>query len=158
MTKVVVAVKISGAGAPENQDTAHAEYMRKRETYMARYGHYGPYASAPKPSPCSEYHYFWDEPLEKDTLVVIHNGKSYAFGRVVQTIEDLAHKATKWLVDVVNTATYADRIKREQEAAALKAELEKRLAKVQDMQRFELLRSTDPEAAAMMDKLKDLQS
>ena len=107
------------------------------------------------------YHYLTDiEGLQKGDYVVVDSPhRGYACVEVVSTEEDeIAVKhASKWVICKVDLEGYKARMEREKERKALIARLQKMQAEFLAENQFAMLAQTNPDAAALVEKLKELK-
>lgn len=93
-----------------------------------------------------------------DTVVVESPSSGYTCVKVVG-IDDspvAVSKSTKWVVCKVDDTNYKDRLEREKQKGVLIAKLQKLQKEVMERNQFEELAKLDPEAAKLVEELKNL--
>ena len=105
----------------------------------------------------TKYDFFNDvEDLAKDDLVVVDTVNGYSLAKVVEFKETSA-KATKWIVQKVDTAAHKARLEKQAAIKALRHKMEQRRKQIQDVQVYALLAQSDPEMAEMLKQFLALE-
>lgn len=97
-----------------------------------------------------QYEFKTDLDLKKGDLVVCDTSIGYSVGEVINLLEEITNKATKWLVCKVDLENHKARLVKEAKLKDLKAKMEKRRKQLQDIQVYELLAKDDPEMASLL--------
>lgn len=109
------------------------------------------------------YSYLFDGEIKTGDHAVVkvpsgrHSSQeSYKVVEVLSVKDGRGPKACKHIVDVVDTASYEQRLETEAKRQAIIAELNQRQKKLDEEQRFALLAKYDAGAAALLAELKAL--
>lgn len=95
--------------------------------------------------------------VEKGDHVIVETPlEGYQVVKVEDVVNSETVKATKWIVDKVDLTAYNARIEREKQRKEIAGVLEKKLKAQSEIERFNALAASDPEAAELLKKLKDL--
>ncbi|MDT8900959.1 hypothetical protein [Anaeroselena agilis] len=92
--------------------------------------------------------------LQKGDVVVVDTINGMLIGKVVGYTDDT--KATKWVIDKVDTTAHKARLERDKQLAALRKKLEARRKAVDELTAFRHLASMDSEAAALLTQYEAL--
>ena len=90
-----------------------------------------------------------------DLVVVKPAHHNIALARVEEVLEGNLYETTREVISKVDTSAYNERVKVRNQAAELKAEMEKRAKQLQDIALYQMLAKDDP---AMMELLNQYQS
>ena len=98
-----------------------------------------------------------DESIATEDHVVVESPHSgYSVAKVVDILDGVSVKATKFIVCKVDDSAYRKRIMDAKERAEIVKKLSIKEQKLQEVQRFAHLAENDPEAKAMIERLKAL--
>ena len=109
------------------------------------------------------YEYFIsdDDQVKVNGYVVVDLATTFKVTRVERILEEATAKATKFIVDVIDTTKYKEREAAAKKAAALKKELEKRYKayeKAQEDRKYDILAAQDSQVAAMLRELRSIEA
>lgn len=116
------------------------------------------------PGDCGRrYEYFIsdDDQVKVNGYVVVDAATTFKVSRVERILEEATVKATKFIVDVVDTTKYKAREAAAKKAASLKKELEKRYKayeKAQEDRKYDILAAQDSQVAAMLRELRSIEA
>ena len=105
------------------------------------------------------YTFFTDLILAKKDQVIVRCATGYQVCTVEELdVTDEKGVASRWVVQKIDTSVVEKRIANEKRAAVLKKALMEKKNKFEALKAWELLAINDPEADAMLDELKSLES
>jgi microcystin degradation protein MlrC len=104
------------------------------------------------------YSYLTDLNLKEGDIVVVDTAYGLALAEVKEVNAVDFHKATKWIVQKVDTETAKKRAEAEQKRRALVAQLKQRLKERDEMDLFADLAEKDESAKNLLEELKALDA
>ena len=116
------------------------------------------------PGDCGRrYEYFIsdDDQVKIGSNCVVDVASTLKVVSIVNIHEEATPKATKFIVDVVDTTKYKAREAAAKKAASLKKELEKRYKayeKAQEDRKYDILAAQDSQVAAMLRELRSIEA
>ena len=104
------------------------------------------------------YDYMTDiDSVEKGSRVVVDSPNGgYVVVEVTEVVDTETVKASKWVVCLVDDTRYKQRLAADTERKDILALLEKKSRKIEEVQKYEFLSALDPEAAALLSRLKEI--
>ena len=96
------------------------------------------------------------ERIKVGDIVVVGTANGLSVAQVVGTLVS-SRTATRYVVDIVDVAAYTEAVENEKRSETLRKMLEEKRAQFEKKKVFESLAATDPEAAQMLEALKELE-
>lgn len=110
------------------------------------------------PSSCiKDYDYYTEEENLKDgDLVVVHARDDFELAYFSRYDEGEDDRDLKWVICKVDLSMHYGRIARKEKEKVLKEKLKKEAAKAQELQVYRILAKENPEIAALLNELDNL--
>jgi len=102
-----------------------------------------------------EYFYLCDGPIEEGSYVIVDSPYSGFTCVQVTSYHETQMTANKWIVDVVDTKAYEERMERMKRKDILRKQLEKAAEKALEAKKYEFL-AEDPDMAKLLEEFKSL--
>lgn len=102
------------------------------------------------------YHYIYDlnEPVEKGDILVVNVSGEWKLVTVQLVEEGVSSKATKHIVDKVDTASYNKRQELERRRTVIRTQLESLLKSQEEILKYEFLAQKSTAARELLEELK----
>lgn len=103
------------------------------------------------------YHYWSDIPFkEGDKAVVDTPSNGLTIVDVVSVSKENASRVLKWIVQKIDLTAYQERVKLAERKRVLELEMDQRIEKLQERDRFKLFAKEDPQLAKMLKEYNSL--
>jgi hypothetical protein len=108
-------------------------------------------------NPCGYVYASFESDLKIGDLVVVKPAHhKIALARVEEILEGTSYETSREVVAKVDTGFYNERVKIRNQAAELKAKMEERARKLQDIALYQMLAENDPDMKALLNEYRSL--
>jgi len=104
------------------------------------------------------YHFITDLDLHEGDTVVCDTAVGITVAAVIRIEEEVSSLATKWIIDKVDIDTHKRRMELEAKKKDIKAKMEKRRKKLEDIAVFAILAKEDPDMAELLKEYQEINN
>lgn len=110
------------------------------------------------PNTSKQYYFMTDLDLETGDMVVCDTAVGVTVATIVRLEEEVSPPATKWIIGKVDMAVHTKRMELEAKKKDLKARMEKRRKKLEDIAVFAILAKEDPDMAELLKEYQEINN
>ncbi|MBZ9622947.1 hypothetical protein G9F71_008775 [Clostridium sp. FP2] len=110
------------------------------------------------PNTSKQYHFMTDLDLETGDMVVCDTAVGVTVAIVTRLEEEVSSLATKWIIGKVDMAAHTKRMELEAKKKDIKAKMEKRRKKLEDIAVFSILAKEDPDMAELLKEYQEINN
>jgi len=104
------------------------------------------------------YHFITDLDLQEGDTVVCDTAVGITVAAVIRIEEEVSSLATKWIIDKVDIDTHKRRMELEAKKKDIKAKMEKRRKKLEDIAVFAILAKEDSDMAELLKEYQEINN